>query len=127
MDGRADPWCIKAYPGGGIGAFVKHLSNFSRLGLEEPEDSEKPADIDSDVTSSDEYSDTSSEETTNSSYYEEDEEGEEDDDEAAATPAPEEEEDPSDEDGDPEPYNPMGPGRYCACVDFYFLKEGEVT
>ena len=89
MDGRADPWCIKAYPGGGIGAFVKHLSNFSRLGLEEPEDSEKPADIVSDVTSSDEYSDTSSEETTNSSYYEEDEEGEEDDDEAAATPAPE--------------------------------------
>ena len=40
MDGRADPWNIKPYPGEGIGAFVKHLSNFSRIAIEEPKDTE---------------------------------------------------------------------------------------
>jgi hypothetical protein len=40
MDGRANPWNIKPYPGEGIGAFVKHLSNFSRIAIEEPKDTE---------------------------------------------------------------------------------------
>ena len=120
-------------------------SKVSVILLDSDEESETPADIVSDVTSPDESSEISLEKTTNSSYYEEEDDDEEDDDEedddeehdeeeddedddgAAATPAPEEEEDPSDEDGNPEPYNHMGPGRYCACIDFYVLKEGEAS
>ena len=40
MQGRAQPWNIKPYSGEGIGAFVKHLSNYSRISIIEPEDTD---------------------------------------------------------------------------------------